>query len=269
MGKLRVDHGKEIYFEHFPGGRTVVLSHGWGMGCRVWDDTVARLVDTGFGVVTYDHRCCGASDKDFADVSIAALGADLARLCRHLRLEQPVLAGWSLGGAVVVDAGARLGDGLGGLVLIGGATPRYTQAEGFPHGGTAADVAGTVAALRADRVNFLKALYFDGVFAVDVGEAVKQRAWQIALEASPAADASLGALASIDQREAMAGLTCPALVVAGGADGVVPADIARYAAQTLPDAELVVFDECGHAPFLEAPERFHAALKSFLARESG
>ena len=78
MGRLRVDHGKEIYFEQYPGERTVVLSHGWGMGCRVWDDSVARLVDAGFGVVTYDHRGCGASDKDFQDVSIEALGADLA-----------------------------------------------------------------------------------------------------------------------------------------------------------------------------------------------
>ena len=266
MGRLRVDSGKEIYFEHHPGGPTVVLSHGWGMGCRVWDDTAARLVDAGFGVVAYDHRCCGASDKDFADVSIEALGADLARLCRHLSLDRPVLVGWSLGGAVVVDAAVRLGAGLGGLVLTGGASPRYTQAEGFPYGGLPDDVAATVSALRADRVNFLRTLYFDGVFAADVGEAVKQRCWQIALEASPAADASLGALADLDQREAMAGLDCPSLVVAGAADGVVPADIARFAADTLPGAELVVFEGCGHAPFLEDREGYHSALLHFLTR---
>ena len=266
MGRLRVESGKEIYFEHHRGERTVVLSHGWGMGCRVWDDTVASLADAGYGAVAYDHRCCGASDKDFTDVSIESLGADLAMLCRHLNLERPVLNGWSLGGAVVVDAGARLGSGLGGLVLTGGATPRYTQAEGFPHGGLPEDVAATVGALRTDRVNFLRTLYFDGVFAADVGEAVKQRAWQIALEASPAADASLGALAGLDQREAMAGLACPALVVAGGADGVVPADIGRFAAETLPDAELAVFDDCGHAPFLEDRDRYHSLLLDFLAR---
>ena len=266
MGRLRVEFGKEIYFEHHPGRGTVVLSHGWGMGCRVWDDTVARLVDAGFGVLAYDHRCCGASDKDFADVSIEALGADLAMLCRHLRLERPVLVGWSLGGAVVVDAGIRLGEGLGGLVLTGGASPRYTQAEGFPYGGLAEDVAATVAALRADRVNFLRTLYFDGVFAGDVGEAVKHRCWQIALQASPAADASLGALAVLDQRQGMAGLDCPALVVTGVEDGVVPADIARFAASTLPDAELVEFEGCGHAPFLENREGYHTALIDFLTR---
>lgn len=266
MGRLRVESGKEIYFEHHPGERTVVLSHGWGMGCRIWDDTAARLADAGFGVVAYDHRCCGESDKDFTDVSIEALGADIAMLCRHLRLEHPVLNGWSLGGAVVIDAAARLGDMLGGLVLTAGATPRYTQAEGFPYGGLPEDVAATVAALRADRVNFLRTLYFEGVFAADVGEAVKHRAWQIALEASPAADASLGALAGLDQRMAMAGIACPALVVAGAADGVVPADISRFAAQALPDAELEVFENCGHAPFLEDRDRYQSVLLDFLSR---
>ena len=265
MGRLLVEGDRQIYFEHYSGSeRTVVLSHGWGMGCRVWDNTVARLTDAGHGVLIYDHRCCGQSDKDFADVSIEALGADLAALCQHLALDRPVLNGWSLGGAVVVDAAIRLGSNVGGLVLTGGATPRYTQGEDFPHGGQAEDVAATVAALRADRVNFLKSLYFDGVFAKDVGEDVKGSCWRIALQASTAADASLGALAQLDQRDGMAGLSCPALVAVGGQDGVVAPEIGRYAAQCLPNAELVEFEDCGHAVFLEDADRYHGVLLDFL-----
>ena len=269
MGRLAVEGDRQIHFEHYCGESgskpPVVLSHGWGMGCRVWDNTVARLVDAGHSVVIYDHRCCGQSDKDFADVSIEALGADLAALCQHLHLADPILNGWSLGGAVVVDAAARLGAAVGGLVLTGGATPRYTQGEGFPHGGQAGDVAATVAALRADRVNFLKTLYFDGVFAKDVGVDVKDWCWRIALQASSAADASLGALAQLDQRSAMANLSCPALVAIGGQDGVVVPDIGRYAAGCLPNAELIEFEDCGHAVFLEDADRYHGALLDFLA----
>ena len=268
MGRISVEEGRQIHYEHYLGGPgqrpTVVLSHGWGMGCRVWDNTVARLVDAGHGVVIYDHRCCGQSDKDFADVSIEALGADLASLCQHLQLDRPVLNGWSLGGAVVVDAAVRLGSNLGGLVLTGGATPRYTQGEGFPHGGQAQDVAATVAALRADRVNFLKALYFDGVFAREVGTDVKDWCWRIALQASSGADAALGALAQLDQRSAMANLPCPALVAVGGQDGVVAPEIGRYAAGCLANAVLVEFEDSGHAVFLEDADRYHGALLDFL-----
>jgi len=266
MGLLARAGGRQIYFEHYAGrGPAVVLAHGWGMSCRVWDDTIARLTDRGHEVVATDQRCCGRSDKDFADVSIEALGDDVVALCKYLALDAVVLNGWSLGGAVAVDAALKLGTALRGLVLTAGATPRFTQAPGFPHGGKPEDVAGTVAALRAGRIAFLKGLYFGGVFAVDVGDDVKQRCWQLALEASPGADASLGALAQLDQRTALAKLSAPSLVVVGQRDGIVPPGIGRAAAALLPNATLCELD-CGHAPFLELPDAYHSALFDLLGK---
>lgn len=266
MGFIARPGGGQIYFEHYAGrGPTVLLCHGWGMSCRAWDDTIGRLLDRGREVVAYDQRGCGRSDKDFADVSIAALGSDVVALCRELALGAVVLNGWSLGGAVAVEAAVPLGPALRGLVLTAAATPRYTRAEGFPHGGTAADVAATVAALRAGRIAFLEGLYFGGVFAVDVGEAVKRRCWQIALEASPAADGSLAALAQLDQRASLARIAAPSLVVVGTRDGVVAPGIGREAARLLPGATLCELD-CGHAPFLELPDAYHAALFDWLEK---
>ncbi len=264
MAYLTIE-GKALYYEHHIGGDVcVVLSHGYGMSCRAWDGTMAVLANHGFSVLAYDHRCCGQSDKDFADVSVEALGSDVAALCDHLGLAKVVLNGWSLGGAIVVDAAPRLGDRLLGLISTGGATPRYTQADGFPHGGTAEDVAATVAALQADRINFLQGLYFEGVFAAPVSDAVKQFCWQIALQASSAADASLGALAQIDQRDTLASLSCPSLFLVGTNDGVVPADIGRFAAQHAQNGQLVEIADCGHAPFLEQAGTYHTAVIDFL-----
>lgn len=192
------------------------------------------------------------------------MGRDLAVLCESLKLRAPVLNGWSLGGAVVVDAAARLGSNVGGLVLTCGATPRYTRCADFAHGGTPDDVAATVAALRSDRVNFLKTLYYQGVFARDVGDDIKHWCWQIALQASPAADASLGALAGLDQRRLLAGIKAPSLVVVGGKDGVVAPAIERAAAGLLPNARTVELPECGHAPFIEDPAAYHDALLDFI-----
>ena len=276
MGLLTVqDAGRTgtgaIYYEHHvaQGARlTVVLAHGWGMSGRAWDDTTAWLLDSGYSVVTFDQRNCGQSDKDFADASISALSGDLVALIEHLDITNAVLNGWSLGGAVVVGAVPDLGNRLAGLVSTCGATPRYTRTEGFPHGGSADDVAGTVAALRADRVNFLQALYSDGAFALPVSDAIKNWAHGIALQASPAADASLGALASVDQRDILAGLEKPALFVTGSADGVVDPAIGEFAANLCPAGELAVMNGCGHTPFIEDAQAYRSALGGFLERIS-
>lgn len=261
--------GKTLYYEHHVQSSTtdqptIVLAHGFGMSCRVWDHTTGWLNDHGYDVVAFDQRCCGQSGKDFTDVSVEVMAADIELLCTALGLDNVVLNGWSLGGAIVVSAAAHMPQRLKGLVLTGGATPRYTQADGFPFGGTEDDVRATVAALRANRPAFLKGLYYEGVFAKDVDEIVKHWCWQIAMQESPAGDAALGALADIDQRAEMAGIHCPALVIHGSEDGVVPADIGRFAAECLPNAALAEMDGCGHAPFLEDMESYHQHLLGFL-----
>jgi pimeloyl-ACP methyl ester carboxylesterase len=93
MGFTTIDAGR-IYFEHQRRGPvTVVLSHGWGMNLREWVNTVAKLNDAGYSTLACDHRACGRSDKNFDDVSIETLGADLAALCDHLDIARPILNG--------------------------------------------------------------------------------------------------------------------------------------------------------------------------------
>ena len=44
MAYLNVGGECRIYFERYPAGRVAtVRAHGWGMGCRVSDNTVARI----------------------------------------------------------------------------------------------------------------------------------------------------------------------------------------------------------------------------------
>ena len=266
MSYYLTEDDKRIYFEYHQGERavTVLLSHGWGMGSKVWENTQSLLQDNGYSVVAYDHRGCGKSDKDFTDVSIGSLGDDIVGICKQLGLEQVVLNGWSLGGAVAVDAASKLGTSLAGLVLTCGATPRYTQAKDFSHGGTPDDVIATLQAVKNDRANFLKTLYFEGVFVKDVGDELRQWAWEIAMEASPSADGSLLELAHLDQRSLMANLAVSSLVVLGDKDGVADPDIGRFAADCLQKSKLVEITDCGHAPFIEYPDLYHSALLSYL-----
>jgi pimeloyl-[acyl-carrier protein] methyl ester esterase len=54
------------------------------------------------------------------------------------------------------------------------------------------------------------------------------------------------------------------LVVHGELDPICPAAASRALASSVPGARHVELAGTGHAPFLSAPDRFHAALASFL-----
>lgn len=263
MSYLERDGSKLHYEVQGSGDITVVLSHGFGIAGEVWRDVAAALADD-FQVVTYDQRCCGDSDKDFTDVSVESQGDDLVALCDAVGADSVVLNGWSFGGAVVVDAGSKLGDRLKGLVLTGGASPRYTQAEGFPHGGTEADVAATVEALGTDAAAVLDSIYRDAVFVAEVDDSVKDWCVALASKSSRNGDEALNELARTDQRAIMQALGCPALVIHGVDDAVVPFGIGEFASKTLNNATLAAMEGCGHAPFLESPNEYLNHLKSFL-----
>lgn len=264
MATLNVDGDKSIYYEHYEGsGRPVVLVHGWGMSCRVWDTALPALLAAGHEVVSLDHRACGSSDKDVGDTTVAAIAGDVVALVDHLGLDRPVLNGWSLGGAVVAEAAGKLGDRLGGLVLTCGATPRYIQDVDYPHGGTVADLDATIAALRADRATFLAGLSA-GVCHTDVGQSVVDWMWQIFMQAGPRADTALRDLGNIDHRALLPTIAAPALVVAGTHDAIVPIGISRVAADLLPAATFAEFESSGHAPFIEEGDRYRAELVGFL-----
>jgi non-heme chloroperoxidase len=265
MGYLVRENDNRIYYEdHGTGERAIVLVHGWGMSVRAWDYVVPALCAAGYRVVLFDHRGCGESDKDFADLSITSIASDLVALVEKLALETIVLNGWSLGGAVVVEAAARLGKRCAGLVLTGGATPVYVQKPDFPHGGTEQDMAATLAALAADRVNFLHGLS-QIICAKDVGANIEHWFWQIFLQASPLAGATLGELAELDQREMLAGLQMPILSFVGSEDGFVAPPICRWVGDNHANARVVEFEGVGHAPFIEAQDRYLDELIEFTS----
>lgn len=56
----------------------------------------------------------------------------------------------------------------------------------------------------------------------------------------------------------------PTLVLWGRRDRIVPPKYGKRLARDLPNAQLIVFDHCGHAPHEERPSEVVAALKDFL-----
>ncbi|MEV5987765.1 alpha/beta hydrolase [Streptomyces sp. NPDC052051] len=67
-------------------------------------------------------------------------------------------------------------------------------------------------------------------------------------------------------RAALARLTAPVLVLAGGLDGGPRPDLARRVTEAVPHAEFAVQEGAGHYPWLDDPDGFTARVGDFFAK---
>jgi pimeloyl-ACP methyl ester carboxylesterase len=60
----------------------------------------------------------------------------------------------------------------------------------------------------------------------------------------------------------------PVLLIWGKDDNVTTMDVCETFHKEIPKSECVVFDNCGHAPMIEHPERFAEEVQKFLKKHS-
>jgi pimeloyl-ACP methyl ester carboxylesterase len=72
----------------------------------------------------------------------------------------------------------------------------------------------------------------------------------------------------MDLRDVLKNLQVPFLAIAGGKDALVDPAIHTAAARLAPLGEVELFEDSGHAPFLEEPARFCALLLAFLGKSA-
>ena len=68
-----------------------------------------------------------------------------------------------------------------------------------------------------------------------------------------------------DIRDRLPSITCPTLVTVGRDDWITPVAAAEEIARLIPNSRLVVFENSGHSPQLEEPERFQRVVREFLS----
>lgn len=253
-------------------GTPVLVMHG-GLGVdhtyfRPWLDGLGDVAELTY----YDHRGNGRSARPpLDDVDHATWVADADALRERLGHEKVVVLGHSYGGFLALRYALAHPDRVLGLVLV--STAATMQHWERIHENVAARNP-TPAQLRAfeerpfaddeDAATTLQALlpmYFRRPDA-DVMAAFGRE-----LHASAAASLAGGrCMADYDVRPDLAGITMPTLVLAGRHDFIMPPDLtAEPLAGNLPAAELVVFEESGHFPFIEENNAFLRVVRRWIA----
>jgi pimeloyl-ACP methyl ester esterase len=252
--------GVNLRYDRAGSGPAVLLVHGWTCNRTFWERQVQALRDR-FTVITVDLRGHGESSPPRTGYTIGSMAADLEHLIRALGMPRVAIIGWSMGGIIAQELVHRLGDRVSALGLVG-------TTAGLADGKVPLAEPERAAAMRAELAEDFRAFLrgFTASFFKS-GEASPLFAWAFSqTQKTPphAAEACLEASLAVDLRGRLSGISVPTAVFHGRHDAIIPLAAGEELARGIPGARLVVFEESGHAPFLEEPEAFNAALTALL-----
>lgn len=211
---------------------------------------------TSIRAIAMSHRGHGDSDKPDDGYAVDQLGRDAAALLDALAIDRPVVVAAHSGSCLVarwlaIHEPARVA----GLVLeasplVLGGLPAFDEF-----------VAGFVADLKDPIDPAVLASFVTDTSAPDLDPAILRTAIEDAAKV-PAhvwhqVFAGLGAY---DDSAGLAALDVPVLLVWGDRDGLIGRATQDELVASLPSAELVVYEGCGHTPRWEQPARFAADL---------
>jgi triacylglycerol lipase len=261
--------GQKIVYYDLGSGPTVVLLHGLGSSAKGdWGRCMLELAEH-HRVLAPDQLGFGGSDKPFIDYGVQTWVDFLGEFLRERQPGTFTLAGESLGGWIAAQYTIQA---LGEVQKIGPsfALPkpsRLVLSDAAGHLRLAKDLTeskGSVASLAGSKV--LLSLVFHGdswrtekairdnfAFSLGKGDSYTIKSFMT----NPAIQGE-----AVDEK--LGSITIPTLVVWGDHDGLIPLDDGRDYAAKIPQARLVIVPDCGHAPCIEDPRAFLAAMMPFV-----
>ena len=253
VGHLTVDDGTQLFYQLFgdPGGDAVVFANGIG----VRYPGAARQIEAlrpRCRILCWDYRGMGQSvmpDPARGDISMQRHAHDVLSLLEHLGLERAIFVGWSMGVQVALEA-IRLQPGrVAGLVALLGTCGRpFQNAFGGP---VAAAVEGLFGLLHRFPALAQGALDL-GVGLPGLTHLVLSKGLFVGADADREVfDADVRSVAGVekalytrtllalsdhDAADVLPRVACPALIIAAERDYLTPPRVARWMAETIPEA---------------------------------
>ena len=258
------------------GEPTMILLHGFGASTYSWREVMDPLSQLGT-VVAYDRPAFGFTERptSWNEGENPYSGKNqveiLIGLMDSLEIKKAILVGNSAGGTVSLNTALTYPERVEALILVdaaayqGGGAPSLIrpllQTPQLDHLGP---LIARQISVRGDE--FIQSAWSDpsrispDVYA-NYRKPLQAENWDLALwELTKASSSSTVA-------DRISEITLPALVVSGADDLIVPLELSLRLAEELSNAQLAVFQDCGHLPQEECPGLFINAVEQFLLKE--
>lgn len=270
-------HGRKVAYRTGGWGPLLVLIHGITSNSATWDRVLPALAER-YTVLAPDLLGHGRSDKLRGDYSVGAHANTIRDLLDALGYRRATLVGHSLGGGVALQFAYQYPERIERLALVapGGFGKEVTpllKAASIPGSGAVIALAAAKPIIEAGTLltHLLGRLGLHG--STDLEEVGRAYALLSNRDARTAFLHTLRSVVDIAGQRVTAldridaAHDFPALIVWGERDRVVPASHGEQAHRLVPNTYLATFENAGHFPHRDDPERFVATLDEFLARE--
>ncbi|MXS18981.1 alpha/beta fold hydrolase [Pseudomonas oryzihabitans] len=269
-----------------PNGRTLVLLHGKNFCAGTWTQSIQVLSAAGYRIVAPDQiGFCKSSKPAHYQYSFQQLAANTRALLDHLGIARATPIGHSTGGMLATRYALLYPEATEQLVLVNPIGLEDWKALGVPYRSIDQWYARELKTSADGIRDYERSTYYAGQWSPDYdrwvdmlaglnnGPGKERVAWNSALiydmiYSQPVvyefARLRMPTLLLIGQRDTTA-------IGKDAAPAELKAQLGRYpelgkaAARRIPQATLVEFEDLGHAPQMQAPERFHQALLQGLS----
>jgi len=245
-------------------GRPIIFIHGFSQCRLAWNRQLSSELADDYRLVAMDMRGHGLSDKPHEGYTDSRTWAeDVNAAIQALRLDHPILCGWSYGPLVILDYIRHYGeDRISGVNFIGAVTKLGSDEA--------------MSVLTPEFLNLVP-----GFFAADTEESV--RSLESLLRMCFAQEQSAEDLhlmlgynvsvppyvrqalfsRSFDNDDLLPKIRKPVLITHGADDAVVkPAAVDQHKA-SMAHAQIHVMANAGHAPFWDDAPTFNRRLRAF------
>ena len=261
-------------------GRTVLFVHGTGAWSQIWRRTMDTLAASGFHVVAIDMPPFGFSERPAnADYTDEAQGRRILDVAEALHLTGITLVGHSFGARPAMEAYFLDSLRFSRLVLVDAALGLDEMGKVRPQRLMLRTVL-AIAPLRNALVaatltnpaltgRLLRRLVSNKAALTPENIAMFQR--QFTVERTTASFGAWLRPFLLSHERSMVVMSplyesigVPTLILWGESDAVAPIAQGRELAKLIPGATMVELPDVGHIPAIEAPDKFDAALMTFL-----
>jgi sigma-B regulation protein RsbQ len=248
-----------------PDRQPMLFAHGFGCDQNMWRFVWPRF-EKDYRVVLFDHVGAGGSDISAFDPerysSLQGYAQDVLDICRELELRDVVFVGHSVSAMIGVLAAAEEPDRFARLILVG-PSPRYIDDDGYVGGFSREDIEGLLDSMDSNYLGWSSQMA-PVIMGNEGRPELSEELTNSFCRADPEIARNFARVTFLsDNREDLAKVEIPSLVLQCSEDAIAPEAVGRFVERELPDGRLVMLDAVGHCPNLSAPEETIEAIRAF------